>query len=83
MNVHPTFDRSAIAHETGLICYKLKKVSVAKEVGGYRLYSVGVNLEDDDGITKMDTYKTDDIAIRTPDEDRRIKALVQKQRSGN
>lgn len=50
---------------------------------GYRLYSLGVNLRDDDGFTLTDTNETDDIAIRTPDEDRRIQAVVEKQRSGN
>ena len=50
---------------------------------GYRLYSLGVNLIDDDGFTRSDTNETDDIAIRTPDEDRRIQAVVEKQRSGN
>ena len=50
---------------------------------GYLLYSLGVNLKDDDGLTKLDTYKTDDIAIRTPDEDRRIEEVVKNRRSGN
>ncbi|MEJ7594207.1 MAG: hypothetical protein WKF77_21940 [Planctomycetaceae bacterium] len=50
---------------------------------GYRLYSLGVNLKDDDGFTLTDTNETDDIVIRTPDEDRRIKAVVGKQPPGN
>ncbi len=50
---------------------------------GYCLYSLGVNRKDDDGLTKMDTYTTDDIAIRTLDEDRRIEEVVRNRRSGN
>ena len=50
---------------------------------GYRLYSLGVNLIDDDGFTRSDTNETDDIVIRTPDEDRRIKAVTEKRRSEN
>lgn len=50
---------------------------------GYRLYSVGVNLKDDEGVSSSDTEETDDIVVRTPDEDRRIKAMVEKQPSGN
>lgn len=50
---------------------------------GYLLYSVGPNLKDDDGFTlsdASDTNETDDIAIRTPDEDQRIRAIVRKRR---
>lgn len=48
---------------------------------GYLLYCLGANLTDDDGLTNLDTYKTDDIAIRTPDEDRRIEEVVRNRRS--
>ncbi|HQZ66696.1 MAG TPA: hypothetical protein PLY87_16505, partial [Planctomycetaceae bacterium] len=53
---------------------------------GYLLYSVGVNLQDDDGVTRSDAIEingreADDIAVRTPDEELRIKAMIKEQRS--
>ena len=50
------------------------------------LYSVGLNLTDDGGITlhdefRVDGIETDDIAVRTRDEDERIRALIQARKS--
>lgn len=47
---------------------------------GYLLYSVGPNLKDDEGFMRADTSETDDIAIRTPDEDQRIQAIIKERR---
>ncbi len=52
---------------------------------GYLLYSVGVNLQGDGGVTGSDAIEingreADDIAVRTPDEDLRIKAMIKEQR---
>jgi len=45
-----------------------------------------VNLQDDDGVTRSDAIEingreADDIAVRTPDEELRIKAMIKEQRS--
>lgn len=47
---------------------------------GYILYSVGPNMKDDGGLGVTETNDADDIAIRTPDEDLRIKAVIEENR---
>ena len=50
---------------------------------GYVLYGVGTNLKDDSGFTFGEGTDTDDLVVRSADEDQRIREAARSAKAGN
>ena len=50
---------------------------------GYLLYGVGPNLKDNDGFAPGEGTDTDDLVVRSADEDQRIREAARSEKAGN